>query len=66
MLIGLSPKDTIGSVSDLAVNRERMRANLDAMRATLTKAAAYEWFDPGLARHAGELALAQLAGLQGQ
>ena len=50
----------------LKVDPQRMRANLDAMRATLPKGTADEWFDPGLARHAGELARAQLAGLQGQ
>ena len=55
-----------GVLPDLTVNTERMRVNLDAMRATLTRAAANEWFDPGLAQHAGELALAQLAGVQGQ
>ena len=61
-----SARAIAGVLPALTVNTERMRANLDAMRATLTKAAADEWFDPGLARHAGELALAQLAGLQGQ
>lgn len=34
------------------------------VRATLPKGTADEWFDPALARHAGELALAQLAGLR--
>ncbi len=44
----------------LQVDAHRMRGNLDAVRATLTKATADEWFHPGLAKHAGELALAQL------
>ena len=44
----------------LQVDAHRMRENLDAVRATLTKATADEWFHPGLAKHAGELALAQL------
>lgn len=44
----------------LQVFPERMRANLDAMRATLGKAAADEWFDPALALRAGILARQQL------
>ena len=44
----------------LQVDASRMRANLDAVRATLPKSTADEWFHPGLAKHAGELALEQL------
>jgi hypothetical protein len=55
-----------GAVRNLLVDPYRMRVNIDAMRATLAKGAADEWFDLGLAKHAGELALVQLAGLQGQ
>ena len=44
----------------LQVDAHRMRGNLDAVRATLTKATADEWFNPVLPELAGELALAQL------
>jgi 3-carboxy-cis,cis-muconate cycloisomerase len=44
----------------LQVDARRMRENIDTVRATMSKAAADEWFHPGLAKHAGELALAQL------
>ena len=62
---------THGSVRALAqvlpglqVDTRRMRANLDTMRASLPRGTADDWFDPGLALHAGELALAQTASLQ--
>jgi len=45
----------------LTVDVTRMRANLDAMRASLPRGTANDWFDPALAQHAGELALAQAA-----
>ena len=59
-----SARALAGALPGLQVDTARMRSNLDAMRATLPQGAADDWFDPALARHAGELALAQLAGLQ--
>ena len=59
-----SARALAGALPGLRVDTVRMRANLEAMRATLPQGAADEWFDPGLARHAGELALAQLAALR--
>ena len=59
-----SARALAGALPGLRVDTMRMRANLEAMRATLPQGAADEWFDPGLARHAGELALAQLAALR--
>lgn len=47
----------------LQVDTQRMRANLDAVRAALPPDAAEEWFRPGLARHAAELARAQVKAL---
>ena len=44
----------------LQVDAQRMRGNIDAVRASVSRAAADEWFHPGLVKHAGELALAQL------
>lgn len=44
----------------LQVDAQRMRGNIDAVRASVSRAMADEWFHPGLAKHAGELALAQL------
>ena len=59
-----SARALAGALPGLQVDTARMRSNLDAMRATLPQGAADDWFDPALARHAGELALAQLARLQ--
>ena len=59
-----SARALAGALPHLRVDAKRMRANLDAMRATLPRGTADEWFDPALAQHAGELALAQLAGLR--
>ncbi len=59
-----SARALAGALPGLQVDAARMRANLDAMRATLPQGAADEWFDPALARHAGELALAQLRRLR--
>ncbi len=56
-----STRALAGALSNLRVDSQRMRANLDAMRATLPKARADQWFKRGWARHAGEVALAQLA-----
>jgi 3-carboxy-cis,cis-muconate cycloisomerase len=50
----------------LQVNDERMRANLDRLRAELPADAAAEWFDPALAQHAATLALAQVTALREQ
>ncbi len=44
----------------LQVDTQRMRANLDALRAVLPAEAADEWFSPGLAQHAAELTQAQV------
>lgn len=44
----------------LQVDTQRMRANLDALRAVLPAEAADEWFSPGLAQHAAELTHAQV------
>jgi 3-carboxy-cis,cis-muconate cycloisomerase len=44
----------------LQVDAQRMRGNIDAVRASVSGATADEWFHLGLAKHAGELALAQL------
>lgn len=48
----------------LQVNHKRMRSNLDAVRASLPKAAAEEWFNPDLAQHAARMTRIQLAALQ--
>lgn len=45
------------------VDAPRMRANLDAVRASLPRAQAKQWFDPALVAHAAELARAQCARL---
>jgi 3-carboxy-cis,cis-muconate cycloisomerase len=47
----------------LQVDTQRMRANLDALRAVLPAQAAEEWFSPELARHAAELTHAQVQAL---
>ncbi|WP_332778443.1 3-carboxy-cis,cis-muconate cycloisomerase [Polaromonas sp.] len=48
----------------LEVNTQRMRANLDALRAALPQDAADEWFNPELAQHAAQLTLAQVKSLR--
>lgn len=48
----------------LQVDAARMRANIDRLRAELPPSAADEWFDPALAQHAGQRALAQVAQLR--
>lgn len=45
----------------LQVDTQRMRANLDGLRAVLPQEAADEWFNPALALHAAELAHTQVA-----
>ncbi|MEO6321275.1 MAG: 3-carboxy-cis,cis-muconate cycloisomerase, partial [Polaromonas sp.] len=47
----------------LQVDTQRMRANLDAVRAALPPDAAEEWFRPGLAGQAADLARAQVSAL---
>ncbi len=47
----------------LRVDTQRMRANLDAVRTLLPAEVAAEWFSPDLARHAAELARAQVNAL---
>ncbi|MEP6723931.1 MAG: lyase family protein, partial [Variovorax sp.] len=44
----------------LQVDSARMLANIERLRAELPKDAADEWFNPTLAQHAGQLALAQV------
>ena len=44
----------------LQVNTARMRANIDAVRASLPPEAASAWFDPALADHAAQLTHAQV------
>lgn len=51
------------ALADLRVDAPRMRANLDAVRASLPRAQAKQWFDPALVAHAAELARAQCARL---
>jgi 3-carboxy-cis,cis-muconate cycloisomerase len=51
------------AVPGLQVNPQRMRSNLDAVRASLPKAAAEEWFNPNLAQHAARLTRLQLVAL---
>jgi 3-carboxy-cis,cis-muconate cycloisomerase len=50
----------------LQVRGERMRANLDRLRAELPQDAADEWFDPALADHAASLARGQVQALRQQ
>ncbi|MDO9402563.1 MAG: 3-carboxy-cis,cis-muconate cycloisomerase [Polaromonas sp.] len=50
----------------LQVDTTRMRVNLDTLRAVLPAEAADEWFDPALAQHAAQLALAQADALQAE
>ena len=47
----------------LQVDTQRMRANVDAVRAALPPDAAEEWFRPGLAAQAADLARAQVSAL---
>ena len=49
----------------LQVDTQRMRANLDAVRATLPPKTADEWFNPALAQQAADLTRAQLQALAG-
>jgi 3-carboxy-cis,cis-muconate cycloisomerase len=53
-----------GALPGLQVDAARMRANIDRLRAELPREAADEWFDPALAHHAGQTALAEVKALQ--
>ena len=55
-----------GALPGLVIDAARMRANIDTLRAELPKAAADEWFDPALARHAAGVALARVDTLRAQ
>ncbi|MCY1166151.1 MAG: lyase family protein [Pseudomonadota bacterium] len=49
------------ALSGLQVDTQRMRANLDAVRAELPADVVDEWFNPALAQHAATLTRAQVA-----
>ncbi|VWX62763.1 3-carboxy-cis,cis-muconate cycloisomerase [Burkholderiales bacterium 8X] len=53
-----------GALPGLQVDAERMRSNIDRLRAELPVEAADEWFAPGLADGAAALAMEQAAALQ--
>uniref|UniRef100_UPI000D3D2783 3-carboxy-cis,cis-muconate cycloisomerase n=1 Tax=unclassified Variovorax TaxID=663243 RepID=UPI000D3D2783 len=53
-----------GALPGLQVDAARMRANIERLRAELPRDAADEWFDPALALHAGQTALAEVKALQ--
>jgi 3-carboxy-cis,cis-muconate cycloisomerase len=52
------------ALEGLQVNADRMRANLDGLRAELPAEAAAEWFDPALAQQAASLARTRVAALR--
>jgi 3-carboxy-cis,cis-muconate cycloisomerase len=52
------------ALAGLQVDPKRMRSNLQAVRASLLKEAAKEWFNPDLVQHAAQLARQQVATLQ--
>jgi 3-carboxy-cis,cis-muconate cycloisomerase len=51
------------ALAGLQVDTQRMRANLDDLRAALPPEAADEWFSPALAQHAAELTHTQVSAL---
>ena len=55
-----------GALPGLQIDASRMRANIGHLRDELPRAAADEWFDPALAEHAGEIALARIRTLRAQ
>lgn len=59
-----SARAMAGALPALRVDAQRMRSNLDAVRASLPRAVADQWFAPALAQHASQLTLAQLARLR--
>jgi 3-carboxy-cis,cis-muconate cycloisomerase len=52
------------ALAGLQVDPKRMRSNLNAVRASLPKDVAKEWFTPDLVQHAAQLARQQVAALQ--
>jgi 3-carboxy-cis,cis-muconate cycloisomerase len=54
-----SARAMAGALVGLRVDPARMRANLDAVRASVPRATAQEWFDPALAGHAARMASVQ-------
>lgn len=59
-----SARAMAGALPALRVDAQRMRSNLDAVRASLPRAVADQWFAPALAQHASQLTLAQLSRLR--
>ncbi len=60
-----SARALAAALPGLQVDPQRMRANVDAVRASLPKAAAQEWFNAGMVEHAAQLARAQVLALRG-
>lgn len=65
MLAHGSARAMAQALSALQVHADRMRANLESVRASLPADAAQAWFNPALVAHAAAQARAQLAGLRG-
>lgn len=65
MLAHGSARAMAQALSPLQVHADRMRANLESVRASLPTDAAQAWFNPALVAHAAAQARAQLAGLRG-
>jgi 3-carboxy-cis,cis-muconate cycloisomerase len=61
-----SARALASALPGLQIDAARMRANIDTLRAELPREAADEWFDPALAKPAGETALRQVAALRAQ
>ena len=59
-----SARAVAGALKGLRVDPVRMRTNLDAVRASVPRATAQEWFDPALAESAARMVAAQLARLR--
>ncbi len=60
-----SARALAGALPGLQVDVARMRANLDAVRASLPKAVAQEWFGADMTRHAASAALDQVRAIRG-
>ncbi|CAN5639672.1 hypothetical protein BH11PSE7_BH11PSE7_22900 [soil metagenome] len=56
-----SARALAGALPGLVVDAARMRANVEAVRASLPKAVAQEWFSAELVQHAARVTRAQLA-----
>ncbi len=52
------------AIPRLHIDTTRMQTNIDAVRASLPKASAQEWFNPNLAAHAARRVAVELAGLR--